>query len=128
MVYFGIEISSSVNYMGEEVGNYTGSIYQTLHSVFSHVIISPGQTNYYFASNSSDTATFDVRTLTKRYVERGVSSDSFSEYVFNTLLPPERVKFVADKIENIKGLKCEHRCKTCYLFFKSYAMGQTYRQ
>jgi len=27
---FAIEISSAVNYMGEEVGNYTGSIYQTL--------------------------------------------------------------------------------------------------
>lgn len=113
---FGIEISSSVNYMGEEVGNYTGSIYQTLHSMFSHVIISPGQTNYYFASNSSDTATFDVRTLSKRYVERGVRSDFFSEYVFNTLLPPERVKSVTDKIENIKGLKVNTDAKPVTYF------------
>ncbi|MBC8555179.1 MAG: hypothetical protein H8D23_36665, partial [Candidatus Brocadiales bacterium] len=101
---FAVEISSAVNYMGEEVGNYTGSIYQTLHSVFPYVIISPGQTNYYFASNSSDTATFDIRTLKKRYVERGIRSDFFSEHVFNTILPPERVKFVADEIENRKGL------------------------
>jgi spermidine synthase len=113
---FGIEISSSVNYMGEEVSNYTGSIYQTLHSVFSHVIISPGQTNYLFASNSSDTATFDVGTLSKRYVERSVRSDFFSEYVFNTLLPPERVKFVTEKIENIKGLKVNTDAKPVTYF------------
>jgi len=101
---FAIEISSAVNYMGEEVGNYTGSIYQTLRSVFPYVIISPGQTNYYFASNSYDTATFDIRTLTNRYVERGVKSEYFSEYVFNTLLQPEMVKSVADKIESRKEL------------------------
>ncbi|KHE90303.1 MAG: fused MFS/spermidine synthase [Candidatus Scalindua rubra] len=113
---FGIEISSAVNYLGEEVGNYTGSIYQTLHSVFPHVIISPGQTNYYFASNSYDTATFDIRTLTKRYVERGVKSDFFSEHVFNTLLPPEMVKFVSDEIESREGLRVNTDAKPVTYF------------
>ena len=113
----GIEITSAVNYLGEEVGNYTGSLYQTLHSVFPHVIISPGQTNYYFASNSSDTATFDIRTLTKRYVERGIRSESFSEHVFNTLLPPERVKYVADEIESKKGLRVNTDAKPVTYFF-----------
>ncbi|MHC4139480.1 MAG: spermine/spermidine synthase domain-containing protein, partial [Planctomycetota bacterium] len=114
---FGIEISSAVNYMGEEVGNFTGSIYQTLHSVFPHVIVSPGQTNYYFASNSYGTATFDIRTLMKRYVERDIKSESFSEYVFYTLLPPERVKFVADKIESIKGLRINTDSRPVTYFF-----------
>ncbi len=113
---FAIEISSAVNYMGEEVGNYTGSIYQTLHSVFPHVIISPGQTNYYFASNSSDTVTFDTATLTKRYVERGVRSEFFSEHVFGTLLPPERVRFVADEIESRKDLRVNTDAKPVTYF------------
>ena len=113
---FAIEISSAVNYMGEEVGNYTGSIYQTLHSIFPHVIISPGQTNYYFASNSFDTATFDIRTLTKRYVERGVRSDFFSEHVFDTLLPAERVEFVADEIESRKDLRVNTDAKPVTYF------------
>ena len=78
-------VSSAVNYLGEEVGNYVGSIYQTMHSVFPYVIVSPGQTNYFFASNSFDTATFDIQALTKRYVERGVRSEYFSEHVFTTL-------------------------------------------
>ncbi|MCP4253876.1 MAG: hypothetical protein GY775_10780 [Candidatus Scalindua sp.] len=113
---FAIEISSAVNYMGEEVGNYTGSIYQTLHSVFPHVIISPGQTNYYFASNSSDTVTFDTRILSKRYIERDIRSDFFSEYVFDTLLPPERVKFVADEIESRKDLRVNTDAKPVTYF------------
>ncbi len=114
---FGTAISSAVNYMGEEVGNYTGSIYQTLHSVFPHVIISPGQTNYFFASDSSDTATFDIRTLKKRYIERSVKSAFFSEYVFNTLLPPERVKVIKDYIENRKDLSVNTDTKPVTYFF-----------
>jgi spermidine synthase len=114
---FAIDISSAVNYMGEEVGNYTGSIYQTLHNVFPHVIISPGQTNSYFASNSYDTATFDIQTLMKRYVERGVKSEYFSEYVFRTLLQPERVEFVANEIENRKGLRVNTDGKPVTYFF-----------
>ena len=114
---FVTEISSAVNYIGEEVGNYTGSIYQTLHSVFPHVIISPGQTNYYFASNSYDTATFDIRRLTNRYVERGIKSEFFSEYVFNTLLPPEMVKSVADDIKMRKGLSVNTDAKPVTYFF-----------
>ncbi|MEE9260797.1 MAG: fused MFS/spermidine synthase [Candidatus Scalindua sediminis] len=112
-----IGISSAVNYLGEEVGNYTGSIYQTLHSVFSHVIVSPGQTNYYFASDDPDTATFDIQTLTKRYVERNIKSEYFSEYVFNTLLPPERVKFIEDKIKARKDLRINTDSKPVTYFF-----------
>ncbi len=114
---FGTKISSAVNYMGEEVGNYTGSIYQTLHSVFPHVIISPGQTSYYFASRSFDTATFDIQTLIKRYVNRGVKSDFFSEHVFNALLPPERTRFVTDEIKSRKGLMVNTDAKPVTYFF-----------
>ncbi len=114
---FAIGISSAVNYLGEEVGNYTGSVYQTIHSVFPHVIVSPGQTNYYFASNSFDTATFDIQALTKRYVERGVKSEYFSEYVFHTLLPPERVKSVTNEIKSKKGLRVNTDTKPVTYFF-----------
>jgi spermidine synthase len=114
---FAIGISSAVNYLGEEVGNYTGSIYLTLHSVFPHVIVSPGQTNYYFASNSHDTATFDIQTLTKRYVESGVTSEFFSEYVFYALLPPERVEYIENEIKRRKGLRVNTDTKPVTYFF-----------
>ncbi len=101
---FATGISSTVNYLGEEVGNYTGSIYKTLSNVFPHVIVTPGQTNYYFASNSRDTATFDIQVLTKRYVGRNIESEFFSEYVFYSLLPPDRIDFVKNEIKNRKDL------------------------
>jgi spermidine synthase len=114
---FAIGISSAVNYLGEEVGNYTGSIYQTLHNVFPHVIVSPGHTNYYFASDAPDIATFDIQTLANRYVERNVKSEYFSEYVFNTLLPPERVKFIEDEVKGRKDLRVNTDSKPVTYFF-----------
>ena len=114
---FATGVSSAVNYLGEEVGNYVGSIYQTMHSVFPHVIVSPGQTNYFFASNSFDTATFDIQALAKRYVERGVKSEYFSEHVFNTLLPPGRVKFIGDEIKSRKELSVNTDTKPVTYFF-----------
>jgi spermidine synthase len=114
---FATGVSSAVNYLGEEVGNYVGSIYQTMHSVFPHVIVSPGQTNYFFASNSFDTATFDIQALTKRYVARGVQSEYFSEHVFHTLLPPGRVKFIGDEIKSRKGLRVNTDTKPVTYFF-----------
>jgi spermidine synthase len=114
---FATGISSTVNYLGEEVGNYTGSIYQTLSRVFPNVIITPGQINYYFASNSYYTATFDIQTLTKRYVGRNVKSEFFSEYVFYSLLPPERIDFVTNEIKSRKGLMLNTDTKPVTYFF-----------
>ncbi len=114
---FATGISSAVNYLGEEVVNYTGSIYRTLSDIFSHVIVTPGQTNYYFASNSYDTATFDIQTLTKRYVERNVKSEFFSEYVFYSLLPPERIDFVSNEIKSRKGLMVNTDTRPVTYFF-----------
>ncbi len=114
---FATGISSTVNYMGEEVGNYTGSIYQTLCGVFPHVIVTPGQTNYYFASNLYDTATFDIQTLTKRYVGRNVKSEFFSEYVFYSLLLPERIDSVTNEVKSRKGLMVNTDTRPVTYFF-----------
>jgi len=126
---FAIGISSAVNYLGEEVGNYTGSIYRTLQDVFSQVIVSPGQTNYYFASDQPDTITFDVETLMDRYAGRNIKTEYFSEYVFHTLLPPERVKFIKDELEGRKRLKINTDSKPVTYFFNlilwdSFSGGQ----
>ena len=114
---FAIGLSSAINYMGEEIGNYTGSVYQTISSVFPHVIVSPGHTGYYFAGNTSNMATFDIQTLSKRYVERSIESDYFSEHIFYTLLPPDRVKYVEDEIKGRKGLKINTDSKPVTYFF-----------
>ena len=122
-------VSSAVAYIGEMVGNYTGSIYQTLKEVFPYVAVTPGQTNYYLASSAPDTVTTDIPTLTSRYKERGVQSDYFSEFHLFTYLQPEQVRFIERRLQNRKDtpLNTDSRPVTYFfnlLLWEQFAGGQ----
>ncbi|MDO8141847.1 MAG: hypothetical protein Q6358_10150 [Candidatus Brocadiales bacterium] len=95
-------VSSAVTYIGKEVGSYTGSLYRTLHEAFQNVLVTPGQTNFYFACNKDNVITLDIKTLMERYRNFRVKSDYFSEYLFYTLLQPEQVKFIESQLSQRK--------------------------
>ncbi len=96
--------SSAVTYIGKEVGSYTGSIYRTLHETFRHVLVTPGQTNFYFACDTDGAITLDVAALTGRYQKSLVKSDYFTEHLFYTLLQPEQVAFIEKRLSQRKDL------------------------
>lgn len=92
------EVSSSLH-LQENAANYTGSIYKTFHQVFPYVLVTPGTSNVYFATSEPDIITFDLGILTNRYLERGITSDYFSEYYYETLLLPEQIAFVESTLQ-----------------------------
>ncbi|MBI5679105.1 MAG: hypothetical protein HZC52_11615, partial [Planctomycetes bacterium] len=97
-------VSSAVTYIGKEIGSYTGSLYRTLHEAFQDVLVTPGQTNSYFACNKDGIITLDIETLMGRYRKFQVKSDYFTEYLFYTLLQPEQVKFIESQLGQRKDL------------------------
>ncbi|MBN2467427.1 MAG: hypothetical protein JXD19_04680 [Deltaproteobacteria bacterium] len=88
------DASSAENYIGPEIGHHTGSIYHALATVFPSVLVTPGESNYFFASRSSHVAIPDSTVLAERYKSRTIDTPYFSEYSFRFLLPPERVAFI----------------------------------
>ncbi|MDE1889463.1 MAG: hypothetical protein KGI30_04315 [Planctomycetota bacterium] len=101
---FAASVSSAVTYIGKEIGSYTGSLYRTIHKAFRHVRVTPGQTNFYFASNTDGAVTLDIETLMARYRKQQIKSDYFTEYLFYTLLQPEQVKFIESQLSQRKDL------------------------
>jgi len=101
---FAASVSSAVTYIGKEIGSYTGSLYRTIHKAFRHVRVTPGQTNFYFASNTDGVVTLDIETLMARYRKQQIKSDYFTEYLFSTLLQPEQVKFIESRLSQRKDL------------------------
>ncbi|MCQ4574140.1 MAG: fused MFS/spermidine synthase [Candidatus Brocadiales bacterium] len=97
-------IGSAVVYLGEVVGSYTGSIYKTLLEVFPYVIVTPGQTNYYFASSEPDVITTDLDTLIARYNGRNIETTVFSQYHFLPYLEPGQVKFMKERLDSRKDV------------------------
>ncbi len=98
-------ISSASTYFGEEMRNFTGSLYATLRDSFAHVAISPGETNYFFASRSPDVVTDDPDILAGRYESRGIQSQYFSKYIFPSIFLPERVRFTRESFEKAENLR-----------------------
>ncbi|TVM03908.1 MAG: hypothetical protein CV087_02500 [Candidatus Brocadia sp. WS118] len=97
-------VSSAVTYIGKEVGSYTGSLYRTLHETFQQVLVTPGQTNFYFACNEKGIITPDIETLMGRYRRFQVTSGCFTEYLFYTLLQPEQVAFIERQLSRREDL------------------------
>ncbi|HHT9120057.1 MAG TPA: fused MFS/spermidine synthase [Candidatus Hypogeohydataceae bacterium YC41] len=110
-------VSSAVAYIGEMVGNYIGSIYRTLREVFPYVVVTPGQTNYYFASSSPDIVTTDISTLVARYKERTVQSNYFSEHHLFTYLQPGQVRFMERQLQSRKDIPINTDSKPVAYFF-----------
>lgn len=79
-------VSSAVNYFGETVGNYTGSVYDTLTAVFKNVLVTPGDHGYFFAADQTDVITFDTNELDRRFRTRHISSDKIPAEYFKPLM------------------------------------------
>ena len=93
-------IRAPVDYYGWAVGNYAGSVYRTLKTVFPHVIVTPTEENYFFASVSPGILSTDIPTLQKRWEARGITTPYFTKYHFLVWWLPERTAFVRRSLES----------------------------
>ncbi len=114
---FAASISSAGTYIGDEVGSYTGSIYHTLHNVFRYVVVTPGEINYYFSSDAPGVVTNDIDTLAQRYRERKIESPYFSEYHYQTYLPPVHVQYIEKQLRSRKDLRINTDSKPVTYYF-----------
>ena len=97
-------ITSEVNYFGEEISSYTGSIYKTLKEGFKFVLVAPADSNIFFASDNKDSITFDTKILASRFISKNIHSDYFTPFHFDLLLPKDRVEFVKNRLSRLKDI------------------------
>jgi len=90
-------VTSSENFWGTEVASYAGSVYHTLKKVFPYVKGSPGDQTLFFASHSDGVVSVDPEVLAARY--SGLERQAFDPAGFQTLLPPDRSRFVEKELE-----------------------------
>ena len=97
-------VSSAANYIGDETGDYIGSVYHSLYRVFPFVLVTPGDTNYFFASSSPNVFSSEIEVLCSRYDERHIESKYFSRYHLKMLFPPERVRFIEKSLSEKRDI------------------------
>jgi spermidine synthase len=97
-------VSSAVNYFSETIGNYVGSVYDTLSSVFEYVLCFPGTDAYFFVSDTENTVTFDISILDRRYRDSKVDSKYLiSPAYFEMVFPEWHIKLTNKALQNKKN-------------------------
>jgi len=97
--YLAFRLTSSENYGQGLVTDYTASLYQTLKTVFPAIAVSPGPTNFLFASRDRGAISTDPAVLARRFLKTGMVPKKLG-LIFYSLYPPEKTGFIRQALEN----------------------------
>jgi len=113
---FAAKVSSAVDYLGTDITNYAGSVYQAIRAVFPFVVATPGTENFFFASRKDGTASGDPAVLEERYRAAGIVSPYFSEVQFAQILQPGRFEALntALRAAQVRSLNTDTKPVTYY--------------
>jgi len=89
----------SFAYVGGEVGQYAGSVYQTLRRVFSEVLATPEGPTYFLASRRPGTVSLEPALLAERYRSYGIESRYFAPDLYAQMFPAEQVSFINQALQ-----------------------------
>lgn len=113
---FCTQVSGASNYLGREVGSYTGSVYRTLLEVFPHVAIVPGDVQVFCASPSPGRVSEEPDELERRYLALPLREHRFPAASFYGLMPADEIAYVRDRLEESGGeINTDERPVTYYL-------------
>ena len=93
-------VTSSENYVGEELKRYLGSLYISLKKVFPDVLVLPGDRAYFLASNKKGMLTYDPKVLSRRIQERMLDTKYIREPYLIDRFSEERVIYLNDLLND----------------------------
>jgi spermidine synthase len=122
---FSFGLPSAENYLNPELRHLGGNVYQTLGSVFSQIIVLPGDYNRFIASDAP--LTTDYTLLAERLAERGLEtrwvSAPYLRYIFTT----ERFLRIRRDLESEESAKLNHDLEPiCYYYDMALWLSQFY--
>ncbi len=97
-----LSLPSSPNYSGKEEKDLHGLIYHTLKTVFSNVIIIPGEKDYFLSSDGQ--LSLNIAEL---IAKNGIENQYVSEYYIDDALLKDRSTVISSKLEHYKQLNTD---------------------
>ncbi len=98
---FSFKLTSSENYINNTLAQFFGTIDKTLKKVFEDIIIIPGSTMTYIASNQKGIITDNPDILIKRLKERAINTMYVSEFYLPFRMSKERTEYAASVISSV---------------------------
>ncbi len=102
---FAFSFPSSIEYLSDELKDLNASIYQTFRRVFTNTLIIPGTHAVIIGTTSAGPLVSQLDSLARRYAATGISAEYFSKYMFEELMPPDRIKFITNTLETARNVQ-----------------------
>jgi spermidine synthase len=96
---------SSAEYISDVLKDLNASIYHTFREVFDNVLIIPGTHAVLIGSKSKQPLISQPDSLAHRYETAGISSEYFSEYMYDELMLPERIQFITNTLKSVQDYR-----------------------
>jgi spermidine synthase len=108
-----LTIYRSMGYIGRSMQTASGSIYNSLKSVFKYVEVTAQEYGGLFASETPIDTT--PKTLEKRFIKSGIVTRYFNRYIFRDAFSPFGVDYVRKRLGNIRFVNTDLR-PSAYLY------------
>jgi len=92
-------VTSSENYVGEELGDFLRSIYLSLSEVFEDIVVVPGSSAHFLACPREGILTEDPSVLIERLHERALGTKYVREYYLPYRMSRDRVQYLRERLE-----------------------------
>jgi len=123
-------VTSSENYISGELRNFLGCIYKTVKAVFPSVVVIPGGSNYFIASDTGDYLTDDYAILEERSLERRLDLKYVRGYYLADRMQRSRIDYLRRMLETAPRVRLNLDFHPiCYfydmVFWSSYFSGES---
>ena len=123
-------VTSSENYISGELRSFLGCIYKTVKAVFPSVVVIPGDSNYFIASDMADYLTDDYAILEERSLERRLDLKYVRGYYLADRMQRSRIDYLRRMLETAPRVRLNLDFHPiCYfydmVFWSSYFSGES---
>ena len=123
-------VTSSENYISGELRSFLGCIYKTVKAVFPSVVVIPGGSNYFIASDTGDYLTDDYAIFEERSLERRLDLKYLRGYYLADRMQRSRIDYLRRMLETAPRVRLNLDFHPiCYfydmVFWSSYFSGES---
>jgi spermidine synthase len=120
-------IDSNENYLGPELRNFNGCVYNTIKKIFPYVVLVPGETLYIIASRSPSFITSDPFLLAQRLKSRRIKTQFLNKYTLAQYFLPGRIAYVRSVIEGTDKKRLNLDFRPVSYYFNLTLWGAKFR-
>ena len=123
---FSLQVTSSENVIGPELSDFLSILSTTLKSVFPDIVVIPGETNRFIASNRPGQLTSDPQLLIQRLRDRNLQTLYVREYYVPYQMSEERQAYLRRQIHTVPPNRLNKDFKPVGYFYDTILWATTF--